>query len=278
MRSRKLSKVSDKKILRFQKTIRAFYRSHKRSFPWRETNDPYKIFVSEIMLQQTQTERVVPKYLAFTERFPTWSSLAQAPLKDVLTLWSGLGYNRRARFLHLAAQKVVTHFNRELPSDYTNLRSLPGVGEYTAHALLAFAFNRRALCIETNIRSAIIYSFFKDDNTVHDRNVRSLLEQTLPTKNFRSWYYALMDYGVHVKKTIPRINKRSAHYARQSPFQGSDRQVRGAILKTLAARKKLSVPQLQKSFQRSRHEIDAILTSLIRDNLIVRKGRAFSLP
>lgn len=242
------------------------------------TTDPYKIFVSEIMLQQTQVDRVKPKYVAFIKKFPNWSSLARANLRDVLTAWSGLGYNRRAKFLHRAAQVVITEYSGELPSGYDALRKIPGVGDYTAHAIIAFAFNKKAICIETNIRTVFIHSFFKSGNKIADSLIKELVSSTLPRSNFRDWYYALMDRGASLKKTVPAINARSAQYVRQSPFKGSNREVRGAILKLLTRKETVDLETLKRTYNKNTEEISGIIQNLLKENLIVQVGKRILLP
>lgn len=219
----------------FTSIIWEYYAKHKRSFPWRETTDPYQILVSEIMLQQTQTDRVVPKFTAFIAQFPNFSSLALAPLSQVLSLWSGLGYNRRALYLHKTAQQVIERFGGKLPESEKELLSLPGIGKYTAGAILAFVHNRRAIFIETNIRRVYIHFFFSDQEKVSDELLNPVIEQTLPNENYREWYYALMDYGVYLAKTHENPNRKSKHYTKQSKFEGSKRQLRGKILRIYLA-------------------------------------------
>lgn len=219
----------------FKQLILDYYSNNKRIFPWRQTSDPYKILVSEIMLQQTQTDRVVPKFNAFISEFPYFNSLAQAPLSKVLKLWSGLGYNRRALYLHKTAQRVRDTCNGRLPEEEKDLFSLPGIGKYTAGAIRAFAYNKRALFIETNIRRVYLHFFFPTQDKVPDAVLIPIIEQTLPDKDYRNWYYALMDYGVYLAKTFENPNKRSKHYTKQSKFEGSKRQLRGKILRLYLA-------------------------------------------
>jgi A/G-specific adenine glycosylase len=192
--------------------------------------------VSEFMLQQTQTARVLQKYEPWLERFPTAASLAAASLADALDEWSGLGYNRRGRFLRDAARAITEQFAGEFPQEPDVLDSLPGIGPYTARAIACFAFDRREIFIETNIRAVYIYHFsdhFADPEAVRDKEILSLIEATLPPTDPRSFYYGLMDYGATLKKEQGSMNDRSAHYTRQSRFQGSLRQARGAILRCL---------------------------------------------
>lgn len=215
----------------FRRTIRKFHTNHRRSMPWRETADPYCIVVSEIMLQQTQVERVQGKYPQFIARFPDFQTLADAPLAEVLVLWQGLGYNRRAVALKRIAETVTTDHGGLLPDSVETLRKLPGIGHATASAIAAFAFNKPAAFIETNIRRVFIHHFFDGRIDVHDDEILPLVEKTLDRKNPREWYYALMDYGASLKKSVPNPNRRSRHYTRQAKFEGSSRQKRGAILR-----------------------------------------------
>ncbi len=209
------------------------YHSHGRSLPWRDRTDAYAIVVSELMLQQTQVQRVIPKFETFMATFPTVQALADAPQSDVIELWSGLGYNRRARFLHQTAKKVVEDFDGNFPDTVEGLVSLPGIGVNTAGAVLAYAFNIPRVFIETNIRSVYIYEFFPDSADVSDAELVPLIEATLDTSNPREWYWALMDYGTMLKKQVGNSARQSKHYKKQSKFEGSKRQVRGAVLRLL---------------------------------------------
>lgn len=223
--------VSAEDIRRFRSVIRAFFRENRRSMPWRDTRDPFAIVVSEIMLQQTQVDRVYEKYTAFIARFPDFRSLAEAPLAEVLTLWQGLGYNRRAIALKGIAAIVSDDFGGRLPDSVETLMKLPGIGHATASSIAAFAFNMPTVFIETNIRRVFIHHFFHDRTDVHDDEIMPLVEKTLDRKNPREWYFALMDYGTALKKEVPNPNRRSRHYARQTKFEGSTRQKRGEILR-----------------------------------------------
>lgn len=248
--------------------------------PWRKTRDPYRILVSEIMLQQTQVDRVLPKYQKFLERFPTIHSLAEAPLGDVLRVWQGLGYNRRARMLHECAKRIVTDHRGRFPKTHAELVALPGIGHYTAGAILAFAYGIPVAVVETNIRSVFIHHFFSDDTDVTDKEVMRLVERTMDPGRIRDWYYALMDYGVHIKKAHGNPNSRSKHYARQSAFKGSDRQIRGAILRSLAEKDAMRKDlHTQLPFEMDR--IDAQLEKLEREGMIQKKKRntkVYTLP
>ncbi|MEO8637894.1 MAG: A/G-specific adenine glycosylase [Candidatus Taylorbacteria bacterium] len=239
---------------KFQKTIWDFYAKNKRQFPWRPPTlslrrakgelDPYRILVSEIMLQQTQVGRVVAKYEAFVRIFPNFRTLARASLRDVLVLWQGLGYNRRAIALKKIAEIVEEKYKGALPESVEELDELPGIGEATASSIMAFAWNHPTVFIETNIRRVFIHHFFKDKKKIRDEDILFLVEKTLPAKNFREWYYALMDYGAMLKTEVPNPNRMSAHYAIQSKFKGSNREVRGGILKFVADKRKTTLNEL----------------------------------
>lgn len=205
-----------------------------RTMPWREQPTPYYVLVSELMLQQTQVERVLPKFEAFIGQFPEITDLAKAPLSEVLKLWSGLGYNRRAKFLHEAAKAVVNMFEGAIPSTEQELVSLPGVGVNTAGAILAYAFNQPVVYVETNIRTVYFHHFFEEAENVSDAEIRVIAETMLDTEHPREWYWALMDYGSFLKRNGVRLNTKSRHYVKQTALQGSMREMRGRILKVLA--------------------------------------------
>jgi A/G-specific adenine glycosylase len=183
------------------------------------------------MLQQTQAPRVVQKYTQFIQSFPTADVLAKAPLKKVLIAWQGLGYNRRALNLQKAAQQIMEKHRGKFPKDMESLLELPGVGPATAGDIMAFAFNKAETVIETNIRTVFIHHFFTDQKNIADKEIIPLIKKTLDRSNPREWYYALMDYGTMLKKSIPNPSRRSKHYAKQSAFRGSNRELRSKILK-----------------------------------------------
>ena len=225
--------LADKQIQHFQEEVWEYFRAHGRDMPWRDDPSPYHVLVSELMLQQTQVSRVIPKYQGFVRRFPTIGSLAEAALADVLSEWSGLGYNRRAKFLHAAAGVIAREYSGHMPTTIGGLTELPGVGKNTAGAILAYAFNQPVVFIETNIRTVFFHHFFADDSDIADQQVLPLVAQTLDREHPRHWYWALMDYGTHLKQTLGNNISRSKHYTRQSKFEGSRRQLRGWILRTL---------------------------------------------
>ncbi len=232
-------------VARFRRRVYAHYRRHRRVLAWRETRDPYAILVSEVMLQQTQVARVSRYYPRFLERFPEAAALAVAPVRAVLEQWSGLGYNRRALALQRAAQAVVREHGGAVPADRGALLRLPGIGPASAGALLAFAFDRPAVFIETNVRRVYLDQFFPAAAAVPDRALLPLVERTVDRRRPRRWYYALMDYGAALARGGANPNRRSAHYARQSPFAGSTRQLRGLIVRLLTERRCLSCRELR---------------------------------
>jgi len=243
--------------------------------PWREDTRAYYVLVSELMLQQTQVERVIPKFEAFVARFPDVFSLSHASLSDALVLWNGLGYNGRAKYLHDAAKKVVADFNGKFPETKEELLTLPGVGPGTAGALLVYAFNQPVVFIETNVRSVYFYHFFEDGDKVSDAELAKQVEATLDHEHPREFYWALMDYGTWLKKNkLGRITQ-SAHYKKQSALKGSLREMRGNIIKHLSGGD-TSVTALDAQFG----DDDRYLTArdgLIRDGLISRTNERFHL-
>jgi len=261
----------------FQEFIYHYYQKHGRSLPWRMTHNPYHILVSEIMLQQTQTERVLDKYAQFINSFPDFSSLAQAPLREILRVWQGLGYNRRAIALKKIAQMVITRFHGNLPSSLEELMTLPGIGRATASAICAFAFNAPVVFIETNIRRVFIHHFFQKENSIKDAEILPLVEKTLDTSNPRRWYYALMDYGVLLKKRYRNPNRRSVHYQKQPPFEGSNRQIRGMILKTLVLEHDISERGIIKRLDATPERVRKNLIQLQEEGFLKKRGNRFTI-
>ncbi len=256
-------------IIKVRTIIRNFFKKHQREFPWRETTDPYAILVSELMLQQTQTDRVVPKYTVFIKKYPSAELLARASLSEILSLWQGLGYNRRAKFLHSAAKEVMRR--GYFPKSIVELETLPGVGRYTARAVAAFAYNTPSFFIETNIRTVLIHHFFSDKEAVSDKELIPYLEKLIGTKEPRFWYSALMDYGSFLKKEKKNVSHRkSSVYKKQSPLKGSVREVRGEII-ILLTQKKGSVPIsfLQKKYT-SDPRFEKALIGLQKDGIVVQ--------
>jgi A/G-specific adenine glycosylase len=230
--------LSEQQIWDFHEAVREAYVRHGRpDLPWRRPEpdghfDPYKIMVSELMLQQTQVPRVIPKYTQFLAQFPTVQALAAADLGTVLRAWQGLGYNRRAKYLWQAAQELAG--KAAFPRAVAELTQLPGIGPNTAGATLAYAFNQPVVFIETNIRTVYIHHFFHDRSGVTDKEILSLVEQTLDSKTPRIWYWELMDYGNYLKSTVGNLNRAGKTYAKQSKFHGSQRQLRGQVIRELS--------------------------------------------
>ncbi|MAZ30413.1 endonuclease III [bacterium] len=268
-----------KKDQQFITTVHNYYCEHGRhSLLWRRTNNPYRIVVSEIMLQQTQVDRVVPKYRAFLRQFPTAKKLATASLAEVIKVWQGLGYNRRAKLLQQCAQVITNEYGGRWPQTYIKLTSLPGIGPYTAGAVMAFAYNQAVPLIETNVRTVYLHHFFPNDTDVTDKYILTLVERHLPhVGDARVWYAALMDYGSYLKKTHGNPNSRAAGYVKQSTFKGSDREVRGAIVRTLT-----QTPQSRTQLRQAlKHldtvKIDAQLERLLAEAMIIKQGREYQL-
>jgi A/G-specific adenine glycosylase len=275
--------VGEEAIVSFRARVLDYYAVSGRSFPWRETRDPWAILVSEVMLQQTQTERVLPKYLAWLEAFPDPASLDAAPLPEVLALWSGLGYNRRALALVRAASILASSLaaGGSFPEDEEALLDLPGVGPYTARAVMAFAFGKPVVLIETNIRSVFLHEFFRGDEEVADSRIVPLVEASLWREDPRTWYYALMDYGVDIKKREGNPNRRSAHYAKPEPFADSNRRLRGSLLKALARERSsgggMSGDELAALLPFSRERVDAALSQLRAEGFVAESGGFYRL-
>lgn len=263
-------------IRSFRTIIRSYYKKNGRDLSWRRTKDPYRIFVSEIMLQQTQVERVLKKYEEFLTAFPDFESLAQARLDRLLKVWSGMGYNRRSLAMKAAAEKVVNEYNGILPKAPDQLITFPGIGKATAGSIPAFAFDVPSVFVETNIRRVYIHFFFHDDNAVHDNDILPLVEKTLDRSDPKNWYYALMDYGVMLGRRDENQNRRSVHYARQSAFEGSKRQARGKVLKELTVKPGQSVAQIRSLLRGNGSVASDILSQLEKEGFIRKtKGRYY---
>jgi len=217
------------------------------------------------MLQQTQVDRVIPKYRLFLTRFPTLRALARAPAGSVLKVWQGLGYNRRALMLHRCAREVVARYRGVLPDSVDALKTLPGIGPYTAGAVLAFAFNTPHPIIETNIRRVYLHHYFADRTNVADEEILPIIERTLDRRNPRRWFWALMDYGSFLASQIPNPNRRSKHYGRQSTFEGSHRQLRGEILRQVLTDKKQSVATIARNIGRSVREVTSVMAEMAKE-------------
>ena len=265
-------------VEQFRGRVYAHFLRHYRALAWRATRDPFAILVSEVMLQQTQVARVTRYYPRFLARFPDPAALARAPLRDVLEQWSGLGYNRRALALQRAAQVVARDYGGSIPDDRAALLQLPGIGPATAGALLAFAFERPVVFIETNIRRVYLDQFFPTATTVPDRALLPLVARTLDRHHPRRWYYALMDYGAALGRRGANPNRRSAHYTRQSTFTGSTRQLRGLVIRLLAARRCLTCRELRERCAASGlptgsgERLAGVVAALVAERFLERRG------
>jgi A/G-specific adenine glycosylase len=260
---------SSKDIAAFQAAVYSHYQKEGRSFPWRKDTRPWGVLVSEFMLQQTQTVRVAEYWKRWMEKWPSPKRLHQASMEEVLGAWSGLGYNRRCYNLKDCARRLTKDYDGEIPENPVDLEQLPGIGPYTARAVPCFAYNIPTVFIETNIRAAVLHFFFKDKTEVRDKEIIPILRMSLSQDNPRIWYWALMDYGAALKKLTPNPNRRSAHYTRQSPFEGSFRQFRGAILRTLVREGPAGRRELQKrSGIESREDLYRVLESLEKEEMV----------
>lgn len=265
----------------FIELIKQYYTENRRSFVWREIPTPYNVFVSEIMLQQTQTFRVEPKFIAFVQELPNFKALAYAPFAQVLSLWKGLGYNSRALRLQLAAKIIVEQHDGQLPNDPMILRQLPGIGPATSCSISAFAHQIPTGFIETNIRTVYIHHFFADrlarNETIADKEIMPLVESTVDQKNPRDWYYALMDYGVMLKKNGHNLNSASKHYTKQSKFEGSNRQIRGNILQILLDNGRLRCEDIEVTLNKKSSQICTALEQLMTEGLLRVKDSYYFL-
>lgn len=266
-------------IQRLNQVLRGHFKKNSRAhLPWRNSRDPYRILVSEIMLQQTQVDRVVPFYNAFIKKFPSALALAKAPLGNVLRVWQGLGYNRRAKFLREAAKIIA---DKGFPETVEGMEALPGVGHYTARAVAAFAYNKPEVFVETNIRTVFFhhcYSSVLQNTAITDAELLPLVGQALKQSKMqpRDFYAAMMDYGAHLKRKGVRLNAKSKHHNKQSKFEGSARQLRGAILRELLVHK-ATLTVLLHRIPRSREEVARELARLTLEGLVAVRGKYFSI-
>jgi A/G-specific adenine glycosylase len=292
------------RIIELQQVVLGYYKLHGRDMPWRQpdadgTFDPYKIMVSELMLQQTQVTRVVPKYHEFVSHFPDIGALADVGLGEVLTVWQGLGYNRRAKYLHIAAREIVEKFNGKIPKRLGELITLPGIGANTAGAILVYAYNQPQIFIETNIRTVFIHHFFNDQDKIDDKEIYPLVEKSVQyfagweekpenrmyfasdalnisntVPHYRQWFWALMDYGSYLKSTVGNKSRQSSKYAKQSAFSGSLRQIRGQVIKQLILSSQ-DLHDLKGSINDSR--LQSVLDDLLVEGFIKKDGKTYRL-
>ncbi|MDP2735720.1 MAG: A/G-specific adenine glycosylase [bacterium] len=265
---------------KFRKTILDWYKKNRRDMPWRETKDPYRILVSEVMLQQTQVARVLPKYGEFLKEFPTLEALARASDRKLLKVWSGLGYWRRAANLKRAAKKILKEHGGTFPKESAALETLPGVGPYTARAVACFAFSNQDAFLDTNIRRVYLHFFFPKRKQVSDKEILKVAQRTLWKNDPREWHYALFDYGSEVVKD-KKINKKSKHYAKQSAFKGSFRSFRTKVMRYLLDQPGQRAPlgKIRRVLVKARspHGAEKILSSLVKDGLVKKRRNSYSL-
>ena len=260
----------------FQELVWQKGRELYRDMPWRCDTRPYYVLVSELMLQQTQVARVIPKFETFIEYFPDEYALAQASLADVLRLWQGLGYNRRARFLHEAVRIIVNEYQGVFPSDEAGLISLPGVGKNTAGAVRAYSFNQPSIFIETNVRTVYFHHFFQNQENISDKELYEMVARTMDVEHPREWYWALMDYGSWLKAQGISNVSRSTHYTKQSPLRGSLRETRGVILRQLVGSEAVLIEDLRTQIAMD-DRFDTALAGLIRDKLLTQNDDQIAL-
>ena len=270
-------------LAEFRNIIYSSYEKEHRVFPWRKNTQKssaaWGILVSEFMLQQTQTGRVVSYWERWMKKWPTPAHLNEASLEEVLKEWSGLGYNRRARYLKECAGIITRDFEGKVPRAPEVLAQLPGIGPYTAGAIACFAYNYPSVIIETNIRAVMLHFFFNGSEGITDREILPLIEKTLDRNNPRKWYWALMDYGAALKKISSNPGRRSAHYTRQSVFKGSLRQIRGSLVRALVSGgeatseelyARLDVPADEKDFYRA-------LEALSKESMVAEKDGKYKI-
>lgn len=253
-----------------------------RDLPWRNVRDPYAIWISEAMLQQTQVSRVLSRWERFLAKFPSVDALAAASASDVLEEWQGLGYNRRALALKRAADICAAQFGGKMPEGVDALRALPGIGEATAAGITAFSRDVPCTYIETNVRAVFIHRFFADAERVTDKELRPLVEAACPDFDVRGWYYALLDVGAHLKKTAANPSRKAAAYTRQSAFEGSRRQKRAWLVREVLACPGLGAGELHARLNAAeaaagrgevpRKDFDAIMAALEGEGFFTCEG------
>ena len=267
----------------FIENVWQYYDLHKRNLAWRnlehysDRDRGYRVLVSEVMLQQTQVQRVIPKYDEWIKKWPSIDTFCDATFSEVLSLWSGLGYNRRAKYLHTTLHTLMRDYEGVVPKNLNDLQSLSGIGANTAAAILVYTYNTPAVFVETNIRSAYLNAFFANaKEPISDHQLKERIAKTLDYNNPRQWYYALMDYGTHIKQTYGSHLHKSKHHRRQSRFEGSSRQIRGAIIKYLTQNYVVEISSLKNEINDDR--FDVCIQALSAEGMIVLDGDTLRLP
>lgn len=263
---------------KFRAYVLAYHKKHGRALLWRENTDPYWVVVSEIMLQQTQVPRALIKFPEFIAKFPNFKTLAAATTPEVLSVWQGLGYNRRALYLKRTAEIIVAHHGGVLPRDIEILKRFPGIGPNTAASILAFAYNIPHPFIETNVRTVFLHHFFSDEENISDAQLVPFITEALDRRNTRRWHWALMDYGTYLKKTFGNAGRRSRHYTKQPKFQGSLRQLRGHMVRLLLEHEKITAKKILKlSAGRTQEDVETALGQLVGEGFVTKTGQAYRL-
>jgi A/G-specific adenine glycosylase len=263
---------SPERIREFQKKVFSFYKNYGRELPWRKTTDPYRILLSELMLQQTQVHRVVPYYEKWIARWPTLKTLASASRAEVLSAWMGLGYNTRAVNLHKTVQKIVTEFDGDVIQAMKQYKGLPGIGRYTSQAVQIFSTNADLVTVDTNIRRIFIAEFHLSED-ISTRVLWEYAEQCLPKGRSREWHNALMDYGaLHLTSKRAGIKPKT----RQSPFEGSDRQIRAAIVRFLLCGPS-SFENIHRTLVVEQVKLRKILGKLVDEELLVLRNKRYQV-
>ncbi len=261
-----MKKISSKQKERIQNEILSWYQKNQRDLPWRKTMDPYAILVSEIMLQQTQVDRVIPYYQRFMQSFPTWEALAKAEKRTMLQHWSGLGYNHRALRLQETAKQILVR--GELPQQQEELRKLPGIGPYTACAVFAFAHNQEVPVIDTNIRRVLIHKLRLPEN-IGKKQLEEIARLLIPPGKSRIWHNALMDYGA-LYATAQKTG--IASLSKQSPFEGSERWARGKVIKLLLEHQTMTLRDLKKQIK---HPQFSKIVKQLEDETFIKKESGY---
>lgn len=264
-------------IYSFKKKVWEYYRKNKRILIWRETINPYWVVVSEIMLQQTQVQRVVEKFPKFITVFPDFSSLASSSLEDVLRAWQGMGYNRRGKYLQEIARLIVEKYDGTVPKVPAVLESFPGIGPATARSIIVYTYNITEPFIETNVRRVYIHHFFENKEVVSDADILPLLIETIDQENPREWFYALMDYGTHLAKTVENPNRKSKHYNKQSRFNGSNRQIRGAVLRSLLDSGPITARVLETQLGFAKDRLYNVLADLTSEGIVAEEKGVYKI-
>lgn len=266
--------LSAERIASFQKRVwEAGNEWGRPLLPWRQTTDPYEIYISEVMLQQTQVARVEKRWPRFLQKFPTLDALAAASNSDVLSEWQGMGYNRRGLSLKKTAEICEREYGGALPQTHEELVKLPGIGPTTAAGIMAFAHQVPGVYLETNVRCVVLHEFFPNVDGVSDRQIKPIVAQTCSKDDPRGWYYAMMDWGTHLKATEVNPSRRASAYHRQTKFDGSRRQKRAFILRTVLENPGITQTQVARQLNAFEHDagrdaVDADTCASIIDDLV----------